>query len=81
MAFRYDWLFNGLIAQRADLLEEQLGEMKADRDSQVRRLEALRKKNQDERDKSTQEIEEIKAECERQLDDFRRKVVWCRRFL
>ena len=48
--------------------------MKTDRDGQVRRLEAFRKKQQEDRDKSLQEIEEIKADCERQLDDMRRKV-------
>ena len=61
-------------SQRGDLLEEQLSEMRNDRDGQVRRLEALRKKQQEERDKATQEMDEVKADCERQLDEMRRKV-------
>ena len=60
--------------QRADLLDEQLAEMLTERDGQGRRLETLRKKQQEERDKATQEMDEVKAECERQLDELRRKV-------
>ena len=73
--------------------------MKGDRDGQVKRLDALRKKNQgtpfcshlkctvlrscciisnclstEGSDKVTEELEEVKASCERQLDDMRRKL-------
>lgn len=70
-------MFSALLAfnvQRAELLDEQLSEMRTDRDGQVRRLETMRKKAQEERDKSAQEMEEVKADCERQLDELRRKV-------